>query len=125
MSYKKVIVIFKCCYFFKIVNLLYVKVICSDMKADNKLTWGLYVMYVLFGLGLIGSYPNEIIELIIILIISGFSAYKCSEWAKQINKNQNYAFLIGLLFMLGGLLTYWIYFKIKLYNLQHTNLYTT
>ena len=46
-------------------------------------------------------------------VIALACANKCSDWAKKINKSMNFAYVIGFVFGLLGLLGYWIYFIIK------------
>lgn len=51
-------------------------------------------------------------------LIGGFIAItcgnKCSHLAFEIKKNQNWAYIIGFLFSLLGLLSYWIYYTKKM-----------
>jgi hypothetical protein len=46
-------------------------------------------------------------------IVRLFCAFKCSKWAKEIDKSMNWAFVIGFMFSLLGLLGYFIYYKSK------------
>lgn len=46
-------------------------------------------------------------------IIAVYCAGKNAEWASKIGKSANVAWLAGILLGLLGLLTYWIYYKIK------------
>lgn len=45
--------------------------------------------------------------------ISFWCASKCSEWALEIKKSINVAYLIGFFLSLVGLLGYWLYSKDK------------
>lgn len=60
---------------------------------------------------------GEAIGMTIWSLIGGFIALacgsKCSKWAREINKSMNWAYAIGFLFSLLGLLVYFIYYKSK------------
>ncbi len=60
---------------------------------------------------------SEAIGMTLITVIGGIIFLACgsktSKWAKEINKNVNLAYAIGVLFSLLGLLGYWIYYKVK------------
>jgi len=51
------------------------------------------------------------------ILITGFIALKCghqnSKWANKIEKSMNWAYVIGFMFSLIGLLVYYIYYKKK------------
>jgi hypothetical protein len=42
-----------------------------------------------------------------------FAGPQCVKWAQQGKHNQTWAFFIGVMFNLVGLLVYWIFFKMK------------
>ena len=74
---------------------------------EQKVSLWLIIIAVLLAISFVATDPLTFISGII-GIACGF---KCSKWAKQINKGMNWAFVIGFLFNLVGLLVYFIYYK--------------
>lgn len=77
-----------------------------------KKSWWMWIVIIIFGL-------YTILELGLIWGIIAFGIWiacsnKCVEWSTKINKNKNFAFFIGLILGLLGLLGYWIYCRKKL-----------
>lgn len=68
------------------------------------------VLNVLYGFISKSYYPGILIGSFIAVLCGN----KCAEWAVKIKKSPNWAYCIGLFFMLLGLLEYYIYYKIKI-----------
>lgn len=73
---------------------------------EYKKDWWIWLIIIFFALiNIITLSISGIISLII-----GFACgNKCVDWSIKINKNKNWAFLIGFFFGLFGLLGYWLY----------------
>ena len=56
---------------------------------------------------------------VITIIISLLCAYKCSKWAKEINKSINWAYAAVFFLGLLGLLIYWLYYRNKKKKINH------
>ncbi len=81
------------------------------MKQEEKKTLSTWVWIIVVVLILI-SLGNLFFAMIGLAI--GFACgYKNYEWAREIKKNTDIAFLIGYCFGLLGLLGYWIYYRNK------------
>ena len=72
-----------------------------------------YGLAVLLILGLIDSFLSG--RFLIGIIAAGiswfFSGPQCAKWAKKENHSQTWAFFIGVIFSLLGVLVYWLYIR--------------
>ena len=78
---------------------------------NYKIPGWMYVVIVLVGLLFV--YDLGIIWGFMITLIMIFFSKLCAGFAHKIKKNENFAFLIGILFGLFGLTGYYIYYRIK------------
>jgi len=83
------------------------------MNEENKYKkpWWMYIIVIAVVLST--TYEVGFLATIIFTIIWFFCANKCVEFSNRINKSNNWAFFIGFVFGLIGLLGYWIYYKIN------------
>ena len=77
----------------------------SKLEIWAKVIIILDVILVFYGWGVIGG--------LIIIVIVNLCGRKCQEWSYKINKNHNWAYIIGFVGSLGGLLIYYLYYNNK------------
>jgi len=56
---------------------------------------------------------GNLIGIVALAIAFFFAGPQCVKWAKEGKLNQTWAYFIGVIFILLGVLIYWIYFKVK------------
>jgi hypothetical protein len=84
----------------------------DEEKREEKKYYPTWFFIVGSLVGILAFLGEGIIGLIGVVI--GYACgCKCFEWAKEIDSNTSFAFLIGLLLGLFGLFGYFIYYKYK------------
>lgn len=73
-------------------------------------TWAWIIVIVIGILYIVGGSLVGLIFLVIDIIIG----FKCMDWASQIKADKTWAFFVGFLFGLIGMLIYWNYYKKEL-----------
>lgn len=73
--------------------------------------WLRIASYVIAGFSILGGYSEGSSGFLLGVVIALGCAYKCGNWAVEIKKSPNWAYVIGFVFGLFGLLGYYIYYK--------------
>jgi cobalamin synthase len=82
---------------------------------EYKKPWWMWIIIVVFGLMNLVDSPILGIITIAIWFACG---NQCVTWATKLKKSQNWAFFIGYVFGLLGLLVYWIFNRADLKRLS-------
>jgi len=91
------------------------KVVIPEKLKSPVAIWLRIGSYVIIGLSVLDSilHGETGISYIISGIIGIWCGGKCASWAVKIKKSPNWAYVIGFILGLVGLLIYYIYYKIK------------